>query len=147
MAKDALAPAKGGNFGYRKDQARFIVSEHERDKRGVGPNRLLNQSEIEAAVGTDREVGHLITALLQKLAELQSGRMLDRAGNNMALLRLGQQRALHRGVNAFGSATRKYDFARLGVQQAGKAGPGGVHLVSELMAKGISAGRVAPIPR
>src|SRR5439155_21422818 len=96
------------------------------------------------AIRFDWQERHVITALLEMLTELGGGRVLDGSRNDVAFGRVRHERAVNRRVDAFGAATGKNDFARIGVEERGGFGAGWFNLFGYLVAEGIGTRRIAP---
>src|SRR6267142_1641593 len=86
-----------------------------------------------------------MTMLLKKIAELDIGRMLDRCGEHMPLLRMRDEGALNRRVIALGAAAREYEFARVRINQGRNFGSRLLDMLGHLMPKSVRARWITPI--
>ena len=143
VKKHALAAANGGDFLDGKNNARFIIGRHDRDQGGVGPDGLIEQMQVQQAVGINGQEGDLAALLAQELGVFNDGGMFDRRGQQVAFARLGQQRALQRRVVAFGPATGEDDFFRLGPEQGGHLLARRLEVFGDLAAEAVGAGGIA----
>ena len=107
---------------------RFLRSEKSRRSRCSPTSRkrwrcrdgwLFQQMNVKRAVGFDGQEGDFVTALLELLAELDVGGVLDGGGDDVAFAGMGDERAVDRGVVALRAATGENDFPRIGVDQRG----------------------------
>src|SRR5438045_9367083 len=101
--------------------------------------------QIEGAVRLDRQKRNSITMLLEEIAEFDIGRMLDAGGRDVAFLGMGNQSAMDCRVIAFGAATCENDLPLISVNQGSDPGACLLDPPGNLMSKGISAGRIAPM--
>ena len=99
----AFAVADGGEFLDGKNHAGLVVRPHRGDDRGVGADGLLEDVEVDRAVGLDGEKGDFVAALLQIRAELHVRGVLDGGGDDVAFAGLRDERAVEGGVVALGA--------------------------------------------
>ena len=99
--------------------------------------------QIEGAVGVHGQEGHFASLLLEELAMIDDGGMLDGGGEDVAPAGMGDQGAVQGGVVAFGAATGEDDFPGVGVEERGDFGAGLLDVLAGLAAEFVNAGRIA----
>ena len=85
VKQHVVAAADCREFLNRKQHSGLVIRPHDGDDRGVGPDGRLQIAEVDAAVEVNRQERRLVTALLELVAKLDVGRVLDRRGDDVPL--------------------------------------------------------------
>ncbi len=95
----------------RLDRPDLVVRGHHRDEDGLIRDRLLDRRRVHPAELVDREVGDPIALLLEALAGVEDGVVLDRGGDDMvALLPVRGRHPLDRPVVGLRPARGEVDL-------------------------------------
>src|SRR6185312_15936861 len=106
----------------RKQHSGFVVRPHRGNDGSIGANGSLQQTKVELAIGIDRQQSDI----------------------EAEFLRMREERALNRRIDALSTAAGENDFARLGVEERRHFLARGIERFGELPAKTVNARWVSP---
>ena len=146
---DAVLLRELRDFRDRIDHADFIIRVHDRDQDRRGLDGLPHILRINTPIPLDRQIRHLKPVLLEVLASVQHGLVLDRLRDDViALLAVHFRNTLDHQVVRFRRATREYDFFRRGIDQRSDLLPSVLHRLFRAPAERmVTAGRIAEFVR
>ena len=114
MEEHARLPGDFADFGHGLYRAVLVVGKHDADEDGIRPDGGLQLVQRNSAVFIHVEIRYLKAMLLQILAGMQHGVMLDFARDDMfPLFGICLGRGLDGPVIRFAAAGREVDFLRL----------------------------------
>ena len=138
-----LRAGDGGGFLHREEDAGLVVGPHERDDGGVVADGGAEVFEVEETGGVDREPGDLETTAGEAVAEVLGRAVLDAAGDDVAAVAVGLERAVESGVVALAAAAREDEFGGVAIDQRGDLLAGGVERAADAAAEAVGAGGIA----
>jgi len=124
MKNNALAFHHLSDIFDRKDDARFIVGIHDADDGRIIAQRVLQFIEVKPSPSVHRKFRNPVSIFLQMTTELQHRVVFHLGGNQMTFFRMRGKRSMDGGIIAFGAATGKNYFFRIGAEQTRNLLPG-----------------------
>ena len=143
VAEYSLAAAQGGDFLDGEEHAGLVVGHHDRNDGCIGPDRALQEMQVERTIAFHRQIGHLEAPFLEICTKIHIGAVLDGGGHHVPFT-ARHQCAMDGRIVRLGSAAREGHFLRIGVDQGCHGFPGLLHMTMDLRTKGIGAGRIGP---
>ena len=113
---NAALAAEHRDFRKRLEHADLVVGGHDRDERGVRPQRASNLLQVDQAVRSHRQLRHVETVAPQGATGLQDAWMLGHAGHDVPAI-AGADGAPDREVVRLGRARGEHDLLRQGADQ------------------------------
>ena len=141
----AVRAADGGDVVHREEHARLVVRKHHGDDGRVVAERGLQLAQVQRAVRLDRQPRHLHALLLELLAMLERGGMLDARGHDVPLAGLRRQRAVEGGVRRLRAAACEDDLPCLRADQRRDRPARLLKGIMRRPAETVRAGGVAPL--
>ena len=136
VKRDAPADLAGalahrlGDLRHRLDDADLVVRRHHADQDRALVHRPRGVGRVDQAIAVDRQVGNLEAELLQVLAAMEDGVVLDCGGDDVVAhprQLLGEGDALDRGVDRLCPAASEAHLGAAAAEQAGDAVAGRVY--------------------
>ena len=107
-----------GQLIDREDDAGFVVCVHDGDEQRAGRQCLNKFPHIQVAIPIDSDIGHLIPAAFEFLADFKHGRVFNGSRNDMPPVWIPVRRADDGGIVALRRTAGKEDFLGIDVSEA-----------------------------
>jgi hypothetical protein len=138
----ALPLHDGGDFLDRENHAGLVIGPHDRNDRGIIPDRVLEFLQIQRAIRRHRQARDAEAHHFEPFRLIHDRGMLDLRRDDVLLAR-GLQRGPDRRVVALRTATGEDDLLRRRAEQGGHFLPRLDHIAFDLLAEAVSARRIA----
>src|SRR5215204_2863035 len=118
MKEDTMLSHYPAQFRDRLNRSDLVVRMHDAGEDRSRRDGAPELARIDTPKSVNREIGHRRSERLQEAARGESGRMLDRAGDDViSLAPQGEERALDGEVVGFAAAACEYDLIHVAVEK------------------------------
>lgn len=146
VEENPVLPTDPGDRGEVLDHAGFVVPVDDGDEDGVAADRAGHLPGIEAAIGADRQSGHLGPLGFEEPGSIEDRRVLDARGHDVTPPGRGGPEHPDEGeVVGLRRPAREDDFARLAAEGRGHFAAGSLHEFLRLPTVGVIPARGVPV--